>query len=231
MALIDQIISKIDAIPIGGNGDLILKSSDFELDFMTSFFSNLLQSEGITLTGASRTPGTEAITVAGTADVFGYTSLTLSLTFDVQDDEVVGTVIGTFDKSKKIPLPLISRIEVGGIVLSTSISEAFDLTDLDFKMNLLVPSSSTIIPIELKRQTDSNWQLDIAEGAEQGVTGTELVGLLGGESLESFLPKSLSSILAGFKINGIEAVFDTKEKTVSYFTTGLSVTNGWDIAP
>ena len=231
MALIDQIISKINAIPIGGNGDLILKSSDFDLDFMTSFFSNLLESEGITLTGASRTPGNEAITVAGTANLFGYTNLSLSITFDVQDNEVVGTVIGTFDKSKTIPLPLISWIEVGGIVLSTSISEAFDLTDLDFKMNLLVPSSSTTIPIELQRQTDSEWQLDIAEGTEQGVSGTELVGLLGGESLESFVPESLSSILAGFKINGIEAIFDTKEKTVSYFTMGLSVTNGWDIAP
>jgi hypothetical protein len=231
MALIDEIITKIEAIPIGGNGDLVLKSSDFGLDFMSSFFNKLILSEGITLTDASKTPGTETITVAGTADLYGYTSLGLSLTFDVQDNEVVGTVTGTFAKAKKVTLPLITWIEVESIVLSTGITETFNLISLDFKMDILVQGSSATIPIELRRQSDSEWRLDIAEGAEQGVTGTELVGLLGGETLESFVPEPLSKILAGFKINGIEAIFDTNLKTVSYFTAGLSVTNGWDIAP
>lgn len=231
MALIDQIISKINAVPIGDNGELVLKSSDFGLDFISSFFKKLILSESITLADASKSPGTDTITVAGTADLYGYASLGLSITFDVQDNEVVGTITGTFDKSKKIELPVIDWIQVQGIVISTSITETFGLIGLDFKMEILVEGSSATIPIELQRQSASGWRLDIAEGAKQGVTGTELVGLLGGEALESFVPESLSSILSGFEINGIEAIFDTQEKSVSYFTTGLSVTNGWDIAP
>ena len=45
------------------------------------------------------------------------------------------------------------------------------------------------------------------------------------------MPQTLVSILNGININGIEAIFDTEQKTVSYFSTGVSVTNGWDIAP
>jgi hypothetical protein len=83
----------------------------------------------------------------------------------------------------------------------------------------------------MQRQSDTEWRLDIAEGTDQGITGENIVALLGGETLESFVPEPLKKILAGFKINGIETVLDTANKTVSTFSLGVSVTNGWDVAP
>jgi hypothetical protein len=229
LSTIDPIISTIEGLPIDG-GVLTLKAGDFNGDFMASVFSQLLVAQSITFSGATRTPGTETITVSGSADVLGYTGLPCTLTFDVQDNEAVGTLVGTFAKTRTITLPLITWIKLGNITLSTSISETSELVGLDFKMDILLDNGD-VIPVELQRQSSTEWRLDIAEGTNQGITGQDIVALLGGEALESFVPEPLSKILEGFKINDIETILDTTQKTVSYFSLGVSVTNGWDIAP
>lgn len=230
LSTIDPIISKIESLPIDAGGNLTLKAGDFDGDFMAAFFSKLLLADSITFSGAARTSGSETVTVSGSAAVLGYTGLSCALTFDVQDDAVVGTLVGTFAKTKTVTLPLITWIKVGNIVLSTFISETFQLVGLDFKLDILLDDGD-VIPVELQRQSDTEWRLDIAEGTEQGIGGEDIVALLGGQALESFVPEPLSKILAGFKINGIETVLDTAQKTVSTFSLGASVTNGWDIAP
>lgn len=237
MTLIDEIIAKVQAAPIDQSGNLTLKSSDFEQNFMGAFFSKLLQEESLhqeeslLLKGATKTPGVHSITVTGSGDFLKYSDLTLSIAFRIQADEVVGTVIGAFSRSHSIALPVITWIDVGDIVLTKSIFESFQLTTLTFKASILVKGSDLKIPIEIQSQPGSEWHLAIAENTEAGITGDELVSLLSGNTLNSFMPQPLVSILNGIKINGIEAVFDTEQKTVSYFSIGVSVTNGWEIAP
>ncbi len=231
MTLIDQIKTKIQAKPIDNNGNLVIQPSDFELDFVNSFFNKLLNVTSLTIAGANKESGNDFITVTGSADLLGYSNLTISITFKVQEDEVIAVVTGTFAKSEQITLPVISWIDVSNIVLTTTISETFELITYMFNMDILVQGSSNAISIELRSQPDSEWHLNIAEGTEQGITGEELVALLSGNALNSFLPQPLVSILNGFKINRIEAIFNTEQNTVSYFSTGISVTNGWDIAP
>ena len=47
---------------------------------------------------------------SGSTNVLGYTGLPCTLTFDVQDNETVGTLVGTFAKTRTITLPLITWI-------------------------------------------------------------------------------------------------------------------------
>jgi hypothetical protein len=138
LSTIDSIISKIESLPIDGAGNLMLKAADFVGDYMAAFFSQLLLADSITFSGASRTSGSDTITVSGSTTVFGYSDLTVTLTFDVQDNEVVGTLVGTFAPTKTITLPLITWIKLGNIVLSTSILETSQLVGLDFKMSILL---------------------------------------------------------------------------------------------
>ena len=232
MSTIDLIISKIEGLPIDAGGNLTLKAGDFSGDFMAAVFKKLLVAQSISFSGAARTPGTETITVSGTAPALGYAGLPCSLTFNVVDGEVVGTLVGTFAKATTITLPLITWIKLGNIVLTTSILETSELVELDFKMDIILEDKNkTVIPVEIQRQSASEWRLDIAEGTDQGITGEAIVALLGGEALEKFVPDQLSKILEGFKIHDVETILDTEQKTVSYFSLGLSVVNGWDIAP
>lgn len=231
MALIDQITSKFKTIPIDGSGNLTLSPSDFGLDFMDSFFSKVLQKQTITLKGASKKPGTKTITVTGTSDLLSYKGLDLSIVFDIQNKEVVGTVTATFDKTKTTTLPVINWIKVGNIQLSSTISSTFEIVTFGFGVDILVAATGDTIPVHVTSLSNDEWKIDIAEGAEQGVTANDLVALLGGHALESFLPKDLIAVLSGLKINGIETIFNIKKKTVSYFSIGVSVTSGWDIAP
>ena len=235
MLLIEELLAAIEELPSDENGDLILQASDFRLDFMKAFLARLLKVESLTLTKASvktkETPSGNSIAITGSGDLLGYSKLGISIVFDIQDGEVVGTASGTFDPLSTMTLPVLTWIKVGDIVLTTSIRERYELITLAFKANILVQGTGTRIPIEIETQPGSEWRFSMAEGTEQGITPEELVSLLSEHRLDSFIPPSLVSILKGFKINGIEATFDPQRGTVPYFSIGVSVTNGWDIAP
>ena len=70
------------------------------------------------------TPNGNSIAITGSGDLLGYSNLAISIVFDVQDDEVVGTASGTFDPLSTMTLPVLTWIEVGDIVLTTSIRES-----------------------------------------------------------------------------------------------------------
>lgn len=230
MSTIGDIITTIEKLPIGGDGALTLKSSDFELGFMDSVFGKMLFVDTLSISAAARDKTATSIAISGSADILGYTDLTCVLAFEETNGKVTATVTATFATNKTIKLPLIDWVETGNIVLTTSISEGFELTGLGFSMAFLLQNGDTI-PIALALQQSTMWRLDIADGTDQGITGEDIVYLLGGEALDNFLPTELTDALDGFKLNGIAAEFDTKAKTLPYFNTGITVTNGWNIAP
>ena len=230
MTSIDEIITKIQALAIT-SGDLVLSANDFTgMDFMQVFFTDVLKETIITLAGATRTPGQDTITVTGQAALLGYTSLALNIKFEVQDDQVVGTLTGTFDPGKSTNLPVLTWIKVGDVTLTTSISETFKIVTFGFGMNVIT-EDDTKIPVSITSMGNDDWRLDVAEGTAQGIELTELVSLLDGEALLSFLPQGLVKTLDVVELNGIETVYNAKAKTISYFTTGVSFKGGWDIAP
>src|ERR1700756_539149 len=120
-------VAKIQGLPSDESGDLILRSSDFELDFMRAFFAKLLAVESLTLTRAAvslqKGPRANCVAITGSGDLLGYPNLRLSIVFDVQDDEVVGTATGSFDPLSTMTLPVLTWINVGDIVLTTSIHQ------------------------------------------------------------------------------------------------------------
>lgn len=230
MTTIDKIITTINALPIDGQGALSLKPSDFSIPFMDSVFAQMLGASSLNIGAAVRKSDATSISVAGTADVLGYTQMTCDLAFAEKNAEVVATITLIFAPTKAITLPLITWVKTNTIVLSASITETFALVGTGFSMNLLLENGD-IIPIGLHQQTGTEWRLDIAEGTDQKVTANDIVYLLGGATLDGFFPKVLTDALDGFSLNGVETIFDTQQKTVTYFTTGVSVTNGWPIAP
>ncbi|MDV3457682.1 DUF6603 domain-containing protein [Sphingomonas sp. HF-S4] len=229
MSTIDAITAAIDKLPTTG-GVLTLTPADFNLDFMNSVFTRLLATQSLSFAGVQITPGTETIVIAGTATIFDYADLDCTLSFTVAEGNTVATLTGKFATSRQITLPLLTWLKAGNISISTSFTESLEIVALAFGMDILLQNGDTI-PILVTQLTADVWRIDIAEGTAKGVTGDDLVFLLGGQALENFLPPALTGELAGFTINGMEAELDTAAKSVTYFSTGVAVTNGWDIAP
>jgi hypothetical protein len=164
MSLIDQLIEEIQqsaniqGMPSDGSGNLTLKATDFELDFMKAFLTKLLKVRNLTLTRAvinvKQTPAANSIAITGSGELLGYPNLALFIVFDVQGDEVVGTATGVLDPLSTMALPVLTWIKVGDIVLTTSIHQTFELITLAFKGNILVnKKTGAKIPIEIEKST------------------------------------------------------------------------------
>jgi hypothetical protein len=230
MSTIDEIISKIQALPISG-GDLTLTAADFTgSDFMQGYFSNVLRAASITLTGATRNASATSITVTGQSGLLGYASMGLALDFSEQGDQVVATVSGTFDPGKTTALPVLTWIKVGDVTLTATLTETFSIVTFGFGLNVITPDG-TKIPVSLMQMPGNDWRLAIADGTSQGIALTEWVSLLNGQALLSFLPQNLVSTLDAVELNGIETIYNTDAKAVSYFTAAVHFAKGWDIAP
>ncbi len=230
MATIDDIIAKLQAIPIQGDGSLSLTPGDFDIDFIDTFFTQVVGVNTLQFQNASKVPGTGSFTVTGEGDYLGYTGITLTLSFTTQDDQVVATLDGTFDKGKVFPLPVVTWISISNAGLTTTISQPYNIVNFIFHANIQVSGSSGDgIPIEIGTVDQDNWRIDIADGSTQPVTAEQLVALLSANTLDSFVPDSLVQLLDGLTINDLHVVFDTTEETVSQFYLGLTVTNAWPI--
>ena len=65
-------------------------------------------------------------------------------------------------------------------------------------MDILLENGD-VIPISIARQSATAWRLDIAEGTEKGISGDDVVSLLGGQALENFVPKAADGRTQGFR--------------------------------
>ncbi len=229
--LITQIIDKMEAIPVQPNGDMLLTPADFSLDFMDTFFQQVLQQDTLLLTNAQKPPpGTDTVTVKGTSGLLGYKDLALELTFDVQDDQVVGTVNAALPASYQPALPVIDWIKAGNISFTKTLSEKFSLIGFRFKLNI---TSSGItgsgIPVVMQSGTGGDWQIGIEDGDTQDITAAEVSSLLAGQDITQFLPSALAGALTGLQINSFDVSYNVTIKSITSFTIGVSATNGWTI--
>ena len=70
MALIDDILAKVKALPIQNDGSLILDSNSFTgLDFVPLLFTQVLNTKSLTIAKATRSTPAGSATLAGTAVV------------------------------------------------------------------------------------------------------------------------------------------------------------------
>ena len=230
MSTIEKIVATIDGLQISGDRTLTLKPTDFRMGFVDTVFANLLALDSLTFAAAEKSSGQDTASVSGTVTLFGYADLTATLRFAVDDGKVVATLDAIFAGTTPVTLPLITWIKTGNITIRTSIIEDLDVVNFGFGMDILLQNGEHI-PISVARQAATEWRLGIVEDTEKGVSVDDVVFLLGGRALEHFLPKALTDELKGFEINALEAVFDTERKSIAYFSAGVKVTNGWDIAP
>jgi hypothetical protein len=236
MALIDDIIAKLNAIPIVVDGSMTLTPADFDIDFVSAFFTQVIGGDSFKITQAVKTPGAGTMTLTGRADLMGYTDLSINFSFapqqglEAEPGAVVITLDGSFAKDKAVQLPVLTWIQVSNIGLTTSFSGPYNIVTFMFHANIGVKGDTTGgIPIKIGAVNNGTWQIDIAEGANHPVTVEQLIALLSGNALNGFLPQALVDKLEGLQVNDINTSFNTANKTISYFSTGVTVTNGWDI--
>src|ERR1044072_2238226 len=160
MALIDEIISAIEAIPIEGGKLTLEKTVLGKIGFLKEFFDKVLKESTLTLDNVERIPGDKTITLKGKAGLLGYKDLALTITFDVQNDEVVGTVHAVFAQDKTVALPVIHWINVGDITFTTAITETFNMVTFEFGVKVLT-SEGKKIPVTIDTQGGSDWTLRI----------------------------------------------------------------------
>src|SRR6185503_5816234 len=128
MALIDDIITKLNAIPIAGDKSITLTKAAFNIDFMAAFFTQVVGADTFKVSNAERTSGNGTAMVAGQADFMGYKDLTVNLSFaphtgpESEAGDVIVSLDGSFAKEKAVQLPVISWIQVSNIGLTTSIA-------------------------------------------------------------------------------------------------------------
>jgi len=233
MATIDDILAAVEAAPIGTDGTLTLQASAFpDIDVMAAFFTNVVGEQAFPIRAAARAPGQATVVVTGQADFLGYTGLATTLSFAVQDGNVVVTLTGTIPAQGPIGLPVVTWVELDKVSLTTTVAEPFQLVSFQFLASIVLSGDVTgSVPIEITYSPPSQWEIGVAEQAATPVTADQLVALVGGHGLASFLPQQLVSILDGFTLADLGVTFDTGAGTVSQVTAALSVTNGWPVAP
>ena len=233
MATIDDILAAVEAAPIGADGTLTLQASAFPgIDVMTAFFANVVGEQAFPIRAASRAPGQDTVVVTGQADFLGYTGLAATLTFAVQDGNVVVTLTGTISAQGPISLPVVSWVKLDQVSLTTTVAEPFQIVSFQFLASIVLSGDVTgSVPIEITYSPPSQWEIGVAEQPGTSVTADQLVALIGGHGLASFLPQQLVSILDGFALADLGVTFDTGTGTVSQISAAVSVTNGWPVAP
>jgi hypothetical protein len=231
MATIDEIIAAVQAAPVGTDGTLTLQATAFSgIAVAQAFFANVVGHPDLAIRKASRTPGPQRIVVSGQADALGYTGLGATLTFAALDGQVVITLAGTLNKSGPVTLPIVTWITLDAVTVTATIAEPFQLVAAGFSAKIPLPDGGKgSVPIGIACTPPTGWQIAIADHAGTGVTPGQLVALIGGHDLASFLPSQLIGILNGLALTDLLIDFDTGTKTLSHVAAGLQVTNGWTI--
>ncbi len=233
MATIDDIVAAVQNAPVGTDGTLTLPASAFAgIAVAQAFFTNVIGHPALAIRQAGRKPGAASIIVTGQADAFGYTGLGATLTFAAPDGQVVITLAGALASGGPVTLPVVTWIELDDITLTATIAEPFQLVTFHFSAQIPLPAGGQgSVPIDITYAPPAGWQIGIAERTGTAVTPGQLIALIGGHDLASFLPPELVSILNGFALTDLIIEFDTGTETVSLVSAGITVTNGWPITP
>jgi hypothetical protein len=234
MAIIDQIISAVQAAPAGPDGTLSLAASSFTgIDVVQAFFTDVLGTQSLAIRQARRTPDTAAITVTGQADFLGYTGLGATLRFVADADGVVtATLTGSLTNGSGLRLPIVTWIEVDDVELTASVAGPDQIVDFGFSAQIVLAGDTPgRLPIAITQTPPNQWRIAMVEQASTAVTVDQLVALIGGYGLGSFLPPDLVSVLDGLALAGLSVSFDTGSGAVSEVLAAVAVTNGWQIAP
>lgn len=236
MSVISEITKTLNALHRGSDNSLTLQSTTISNPQVALFFKNALANKDLIIGKAEIQPnGDASVTVRGPGSMLGFDDLTLALTFRTHPDDnaVVDTSLtGTFDPAKPpIKPPLLTWISLSGLVLKLDMVSEFGILSTGISGNVNIGSKGAVLPIAMQRSGESQWSIKAAEDAAptSHVTLDDLVELVGGENLVSFIPKPLADVLDGISVTSMACQFDTKAKTVSYFSTAVTLTNGWDI--
>jgi hypothetical protein len=253
MATIDEIIAAVEAVPVTGDGSLTLSAGDFAgIAVMQAFFTAVVGAPSYTLAGAARTPGSGTITVRGQAEVLGYPGATAAIVFTTTEGPggdglgddgpggaapplgqgVAVSLTGTLSPQTPRSLPAVPWISVAGVSVAATVAEPFNAVTYGFSASIVLPGEPAgTIPIIVAQVDGGLWMVAVAGQGGQSVTAEQLVALLGGQELESFLPAELTAILEGLALSDLAITFDPGAKTVASVSAGLTVTNGWTPAP
>lgn len=260
MATIDDIVATVEALPLAADGSLTLAASDFAgIGVVQAFFSSVVGTTSYALAKATKTPGAGSITVTGTADALGYSGVTAAVTFATTPGPggtsdpvhpatavavpapqaappvgagVTATLTGTLVSDTPTPLPIATWVDVADVTVSATVAEPYDAITYGFTASIVLSGDTTgTIPITIAQGDPGRWTVEVAGGAGQAVTLEQLVALLGGHDLTSFLPSALVDLLEGLALSDLAITFDTAAKTVTDVSVGLTVTNGWPAAP
>lgn len=231
---LDEIIRKLEAVAIQPDGSLTITPGVFNLSVIDGFFANVLHSTTLTLGAASRTRKGESqgIVVTGTADVLGFSALTLTLTFAGDDGPVDITLEAGFPKERSFAPPLLTWLSFSGMGFTADYCGDSGMVLFSFHGLVSTPKEPGVsIPFRLRPSPPTGWELAFNGDDSAPVNGEQLAALLGGEALTSFIPPLLSKALEGIALTGLSAVFDVESRSISYLSVGIETTNGWDIAP
>ncbi|MFF0065663.1 DUF6603 domain-containing protein [Streptomyces sp. NPDC005279] len=243
MTEIDDIIATVEGLSVAQDGSLTLAAADFTgIDVVGAFFTSVIGAQSYTLAAATRTPGSGTITVTGTADVLGYAGVGAAVTFTTatgQDGSgpappvgtgVTASVTGTLVSETPMPLPIVSWVDVVDVSVSATVAEQYNAVTYGFAASIVLSGETAgSIPITISQRDGGLWTVQVAGEAGQSVTADQLVALLGGQTLEQFLPSELVSILDGLAISDLSITFDATAETVTEVSVGLTVTNGWTL--
>ncbi len=246
MAPIDGIVAIVDGLPLGADGSLTLAASDFAgTDVVQEFFTSVLGAASCTLGSATKTPGTTGITVGGRADVLGYSDVAAAITFATMPwpatggstpiaappagDGVTVSVSVTLVSDGPTALPIVSWIKVDDVTVAATVAEPYDAITFGYAGS--IPLDGGSIPIVISRRDSGLWSVEAVGAGAQPVTVTQLVGLLAGHALGSFLPPTLVDALDDLALTDLTIIFDTVGKVVTEARVGLAVEIGWSPIP
>jgi len=234
-SVVDKITQQLAALPLDKDGALVITPQPFGSDVVTAFFANVLQAPSLTIAAPVTRTKTEptGIVVQGNAGFLGYDGLVFTLTVAWDDDnkQAVLSIDGAFAPDKMVTPPVITWISLGQLGLTAAYQSQLQMVQFAFHGVIISGGADPAhIPFRLAPATGDSWQIGFG-GGSVAVSAEQLVGLVSGDALTSFFPPELSNILSAITVSGLDATFDPKSKTVDYFSVGIAVTNGWDIAP
>ena len=236
-SIVDRISDKLSKLRLGQDQSLVITPQAVGEDIVTAFFTNVLQTQSITIAApVTRTKtAPTGIAIKGAADFLSYKGLdaTLTVVWDDDNKEAVLSIDATFASDKPVTLPVVTWISLEQVGITASYRSETEMVQFALHRDIISGSGSQAahIPFRLTPILASEWHIGFGGGASVPVTAEQLVGLVSGNALTTFFPSELTSILDAIEVTGLDAVFDPKAGTVSYFAVGITVKNGWPIAP
>ncbi len=230
---IKKIISTLDSVPIEGSSKLIaLSPGKFGIDFIDDFFKYVVEADRLSVSQAEKKITDTSASISGIATLRGYTDLGITLDFRVKDDEVVITLYGSLRTSASLLQGIFPWISVKLLGITVAFHQQFSILSILYHVNIVIGQINALaVPVDISALENKYWQLSIAEGTEKPISLDQVASLMCGFLPSSFFPESFSEALSGLKMNGISSIFNADSNEVISISAGITVANGWDIAP